>query len=656
MSLPCPSLTPNAVRDLINRTDKSFRPVVQAISVRHVNQQTQDRYRVVVSDGTVFVQGMLATQANHLVTRPDMPLETGSIFRVNDCMTNLVSGRTILILLDLEVVGPPMARIGASVELGTEPANNNVNNGPAAVAPMYNRTNTAGAAGAAAAAPHYAAAAGGAPSNNSGSNPYASPSGNNPYSPAKRSNNNPIVQNNMGGGAAGGGGPRITLISQLNMYQNKFTIKARVTAKSDIRTWSNAKGEGSLFSIELLDSSGMDIRATMFKDAVEKYYNYFEVGKVYTITSPRLKVANMAYNTCKSSLEMTIDHQQTEVHLVDDVGDIQEQSYDFVKIGALEQVEEKRNVDILAIVQEVGEVQSLTSKKTGNELLKCDLTLIDDTGVQVRLTMWGKAAQEAATTFGGSGAPSDRKIAAFRRARVSDYGGKTLSGGDAHLEPNIPEAEALRQWWTSQGSRSGPTKSLSSSGGAGGRMDSFADRKQICDIKNQHLGYIDADKGDYLCFKAHFTFLKKDKEGGAWYTACPNKEEPCRNRCKVTQTTDGNWQCDRCHGTYPNCSYKWIFSGTVSDETSSTWVSIFDEQAHQMFGGVTADEAQANFGDQNAYDSHFAKAVHTEWIFKCRVKSELVNDEPRLKAQVVRMDPVDYASECREMIAALEKM
>ena len=35
----------------------------------------------------------------------------------------------------------------------------------------------------------------------------------------------------------------------------------RVTKKSDIRTWSNARGEGKLFSLELMDESG-EIRCT----------------------------------------------------------------------------------------------------------------------------------------------------------------------------------------------------------------------------------------------------------------------------------------------------------------------------------------------------------------------------------------------------------
>lgn len=73
-----------------------------------------------------------------------------------------------------------------------------------------------------------------------------------------------------GASAAGMGQQQFHPIASLHPYHTRWTIKARVTSKGDKRTWSNAKGEGSLFSIDLLDAQGGQIRATMFKDAVDK--------------------------------------------------------------------------------------------------------------------------------------------------------------------------------------------------------------------------------------------------------------------------------------------------------------------------------------------------------------------------------------------------
>ena len=208
--------------------------------------------------------------------------------------------------------------------------------------------------------------------------------GGNPYGGGGGGGSN----NRFSGGGGGGGGASsapivrtsgtgqpITPISGLNMYSNRWTIRAKVSGKSDIKTWSNAKGEGSLFSMELLDSSGVDVRCTFFKEGVDKFYNFLEVGRVYTFSGGRLKVANMQYNNCKSQFEITFD-QNSEIHLdetgpADDIRD----SYEFVKIDRLKVVDPNTMVDVLAVVKHVGDPASIVSKKSGKELVKCELTI-----------------------------------------------------------------------------------------------------------------------------------------------------------------------------------------------------------------------------------------------------------------------------------------
>jgi len=64
-----------------------------------------------------------------------------------------------------------------------------------------------------------------------------------------------------------------------HLCADRWTIRGRVTQKSNIRTWSNSRGEGKLFNFTVVDESG-EIRATAFQAECEKFYNLIDVNKV----------------------------------------------------------------------------------------------------------------------------------------------------------------------------------------------------------------------------------------------------------------------------------------------------------------------------------------------------------------------------------------
>ena len=631
-------LTSGAVRTLVQSEGTSANPgfpssVVQILKVIKVGgNQGQDRYRVILSDGQNFVQGMLATQLNQLVASGQ--IADNALIRVNDYMNNLVQNKNVIILLAVEVVNSQYGqKIGNPSDIEADPsAKAGAGAGAGGAQPLYNTTN---------------AAVG------QQQNAYVKPEpSSNPYGGGN--------MNRGGGGSAPivrsttSSGQNIIPIAQLNLYMNRWAIRARVTSKSDVKHWSNARGEGSLFSVELLDSSGTDIRATFFKEGVDKFYSMIETDKVYTFSGGRLKVANMQYNTCKSQCEINFD-QNAEIHLDNDTGDIQQQLFDFVKISDLEAVEPNSFVDVIGVVKFVGDAATIISKKSGNELLKCELTLADDSGAEVSCTIWDDRATRAAQDY------ANQPVIAMRRCRVGDYGGRSLSAGQAiSVNPRIPDTQRLQTWWQSGGSTTA-VRALTSSGGGGGsgRVPTFEERKTISAIKSEHLGMTNPDKPDWISFKGRFNFLKKDKEGGAWYTACANSEEPCKNRYKVTQTADGNWHCERCQQSNPTCVRKYIFSATVADDTCTTWASLFNEQAEQLLG-VSADELYRDCWEQNVdeekYNGTFETNNFREFIFTCKVKQEFVNDEARVKTSIVRMHPVNYVEESRKLLEQLAVM
>ena len=76
------------------------------------------------------------------------------------------------------------------------------------------------------------------------------------------------------------------LIGRLMLSPITLASRYRVTSKGDKKRWNNAKGEGTLFSIDLLDEEGGEIRATFFKEACEKFYDVIQPQKVYTFSGP----------------------------------------------------------------------------------------------------------------------------------------------------------------------------------------------------------------------------------------------------------------------------------------------------------------------------------------------------------------------------------
>lgn len=96
-------------------------------------------------------------------------------------------------------------------------------------------------------------------------------------------------------------------IEAISPYSNKWTIKARCTSKSNIKTWHNKNGEGKLFSVNLLDDSG-EIRATGFNDQCDMLFDLFQEGSVYYISSPcRVQIAKKQFTNLNSDYELTFE-------------------------------------------------------------------------------------------------------------------------------------------------------------------------------------------------------------------------------------------------------------------------------------------------------------------------------------------------------------
>lgn len=425
-------------------------------------------------------------------------------------------------------------------------------------------------------------------------------------------------------------------ISSLNPYQSKWTIKARVQNKSSMRNWSNSRGDGKLFSFDIVDESG-EIRITAFNKEADKFFPLVEPGKVYHISKATLKPANKQYTTVKNDYEMTL-HANTSIVPCDDTEGVPMVHCNFVPIADLEHTDKDSIIDVIGVCKDAEDVSRITTK-SGRELSKRALELIDTTGKVVTVTLWGEEAEK----FNSSMQP----VVAIRGARLSDFGGRSLSAlfsSTVMVNPDIPEAFSLRAWFDQEGYAL-ERQSLTDTGSAGGGAKT--NWKTLSDIKTEQMGH--GEKADYFTCVATVVYMRKEN---CLYMSCPSGD--CKK--KVSDQGDGLYRCQKCNRDFPEFKHRLLLSANLADFWDNQWVTCFQETAEVLLGHSAEYLGQLRDTNEAEFDEVFQRANFSTHIFRNRVKLETYNDECRVKVTVMEVLPVDHREYSRRLVRNIYKL
>jgi len=85
----------------------------------------------------------------------------------------------------------------------------------------------------------------------------------------------------------------------------------------------------------LMEIQGTQIQATMFNAAARKFYDRFEMGKVYYISRGSLKLANKQFKTVQNDYEMTLNENSEVEEASNEEMFTPETKFNFVPIDEL---------------------------------------------------------------------------------------------------------------------------------------------------------------------------------------------------------------------------------------------------------------------------------------------------------------------------------
>jgi len=300
-------------------------------------------------------------------------------------------------------------------------------------------------------------------------------------------------------------------------------------------------------------------------------------------------------------------------------------------------------VDILAVVDKVGDTSTVNKRSNNEQLTKRDVSLVDRSGTEVTLTLWGEQADEFDESCVG-------KVIAMKGASVKEFlGGFTLSApfaaGNTKMNLQSSETNALYNWYRNIRPSTDLTSISTMSGG------NFDTEIRLIGMAVQHNFSQGNIRGLYFFIKGTVSSIKTEN---ITYQACVT--DGCKK--KVT-LENGSYTCSKCGAKSDKYNPVLILQVEVNDFSGSVWLSLFDDRAEKLLGHKAAHLVELKDENAQEYDAVFDKIRFADYIFRVRMHETEFNEEKRPRWDVMDIKPVQpevYKRALETCIKGMERM
>ena len=449
------------------------------------------------------------------------------------------------------------------------------------------------------------------------------------------------------------------MIADLNPYQNRWTICARITSQLELRSYTNTRGEGKVLGFEILDKDGSEMKCVCFGDAAVRFSQELRQGAVYEISKGQVTQARNP-RFAISQYEIKVDQNTTFVPCPEAEEAIARIKYDFKKIGTLNDAPSGQMVDVVGIAYGVGDLTTIM-KRDGSETSKRSVMLRDDSGSAIEFTLWAPHSNNLGGQIETLIASGEKPVVAVKNARVGEFQGKnmgTVGGTNVEINPDVPEAMKMRMWFDQGGS----DQTFNSLSGQGGGSGGGGSSNTLCLGKIKSIGdeLVNAGEGvAYLNTICTIKFIKVNGDHGLCYPACPlqNGERVCQKKLRRDDHS-GVWTCERHSGeTIESADWRYMFSMQLADHSGEQWMSVFGDKGDTIFG-LSANEMKEFYDtkEAEAFEARVDQAMFRKYSVRLKMAVDTYQDMPRAKASLVEIAPVNYVEASKKLLEKIEKL
>ncbi|XP_063694333.1 uncharacterized protein LOC134826019 isoform X1 [Bolinopsis microptera] len=423
-----------------------------------------------------------------------------------------------------------------------------------------------------------------------------------------------------------------------------WQIYVRVTKVHGLRRYSNARGSGFIFKVNLMDNSG-EIVLMGFDEVAQQFASIFLEDACYKISDCRINIQ-------RCGLYTAIDHKHELVlEFFTQISPIAAFQPKFTpRLTLIKEIPNLSNdilfINTIGIISDA-EDPFIYSAKSGRQTLRRNIKLVDRSGYPVWLAVYGNQASEI------SDAVLNEQVILIKDVKIVRFGENKFNlhmwfqTSIMLIEPSGKKAEDLRVWWKAERNNErqrlmighdsiDPETHQTNSTPATLVTESFVqveERISSCIAKGS--------KGEeYFNLIAVATIIKREN---VIYAGCPVLL--CRKKVtEITQpTSSGNqprlgYFCRNCNETYNHFKYGFAVKLFLKDYSGGRWVTIFNDAAEE-FLGQSPDELIKLREDLSGFDFEHVmnKNLFKRYVF--RLKSYVSNffEDHRIEYNVISL-------------------